>query len=88
MSSFIYSNSYHIKEWLVLAPTVGTFTLIVQMCVQSRVGYLPREASTIGHKFNFKKTELILRPAFALISQALKNTEYIAIVMYIDLFVY
>ena len=88
MSSFIYSNSYHIKEWFVLTPTVGTYTLIVQMCVKSRVGYLPREAGTIGHKFSFKKTELILRPVFALISQALQNTEHIAIVMYIALFVY
>ena len=41
-----------------------------------------------GHKFSFKKTELILRPVFALISQAPKTTEYIAIVMYIALFVY
>ena len=39
------------------------------------VGYLPREAGTIGHKFSFKKTELILRPVFALISQALQSTE-------------
>ena len=75
MSSFIYSNSYHIKEWFVLTPTVGTYTLIVQMCVKSRVGYIPREAGTIGHKFSFKKTELILRSVFALISQALQNTE-------------
>ena len=71
MSSFIYSNSYHIKEWFVLTQTVGTYTLIVQMCVKSGVGYLPREAGTIGHKFSFKKTELILIPVFALISQAL-----------------
>ena len=83
MSSFIYSNLYHIKEWFVMSPTVGTYTLIVQMCVKSRVGYLPREAGTIGHKFSFKKTELILRPVFALISQALQTTEYIAVVMYI-----
>ena len=52
------------------------------------MGYLPREAGTIGQKFSFKITELILRPVFALISQALQNTEYIAIVMYIALFVY
>ena len=58
------------------------------MCVKSRVGYLPREAGTIGYEFSFKKNELILRPVFALISQALQNTEYIAIVMYIALFVY
>ena len=56
------------------------------MCVKSRVGYVPREAGTFGHKFSFKKTELILRPA--LISQALQSTEYISIVMYIALFVY
>ena len=84
MSSFIYSNSYHIKEWFVLTPTLGTYTLIVQMFVKSQVGYLPREAGKIGHKFSFKKTELIL----TLISQALQNTKYIAIVMYIALFVY
>ena len=71
-----------------LTPTEGTYTLIVQMCVKSRVGYLPREAGTIGQNFSFKKTELILIPVFALISQALQNTEYIAIVMYIALFVY
>ena len=67
---------------------MGTYTLIVQMCVKSQVGYLPREAGTIGHKFSFKKTELILRPVFALISQALQNTEKNDIVMYIALFVY
>ena len=88
MPSFIYSNSYQSKEWFVLTPTAGTYTLIIQMCVKSRVCYLPREAGTIGHKFSFKKTELILRPIFALISQALQSTEYIAIVMYIALFVY
>ena len=88
MPSFIYSNSYHIKEWFVLTPTVGTYTINVQMCVKSRVGYLPREAGTIGHEFSFKKTEVILRPVFALISQALQNTENVAIVMYIALFVY
>ena len=88
MYSFIYSNSYHIKELFVLTPTVRTYTLIVQMCKKSRVGYLPQEAGTIGHKFSFKKTELILRPVFALFSQALQNTSYIAIVMYIALFVY
>ena len=71
-----------------MIPTVETYKLIVQMCVKSRVGNLPREASTIGHKFSCKKTELILRPVFALISQALHNTEYIASVMYIALFVY
>ena len=76
MSFFIYSNSYHIKEWFVLTPTMGTYTLIVQMCVKLQVGYLPREAGTIGHKFSLKKTELIHRPVFALISQALENTEF------------
>ena len=55
MSSFIYSNSYHINEWFFLTPTEGTYTLIVQMCVKLRVGYLPREAGTIGHKFSLKK---------------------------------
>ena len=58
------------------------------MCVKLRVGYLPREAGTIGHEFSFKKTELILRPVFAFISQAMQTTEYIVIVMYIALFVY
>ena len=58
------------------------------MCVKSRVGYLPREAGTIGLKFCFKKTELIRTPVFTLISQSLLITEYIAIVMYIALFVY
>ena len=84
---FIYSNLYHIKEWFVRSPTVGTYTLIVQMCVKSQVGYLPWEAGTIGHEFSFKKTELILRPAFVLIIEALQNTEYISIVMYIALFI-
>ena len=88
MSSYIYSNLYHIKEWFVISPTVETYTLIVQMCVKLRVGYLPREAGTIGHEFSFKKTELILRPEFSLISQALQNTEFIAIVMKIAVFVY
>ena len=82
MFSFIYSNFYHINEWFGMTPTVGTCTLIVQMCVKLR------EASTIGRKFSFKKTELILRPLFALIKQALLNTEYIAIVIYIALLVY
>ena len=79
MSYFIYSTLYYIKEWFVMTPTVGTYELIVQMCVKLRVGYLPREAGTIGYKFIFKKTELILIPVFALISQSLQNTEYIAI---------
>ena len=39
-------------------------------------------------KYSFKKTELFLRPVFALIRQALKNTDYIAIVMCIAFFVY
>ena len=88
MSSFIYLNLYHIKEWFVMTPTVQTYKLIVQMCVKPQVGYLPGEAGTIGHKFSFKKTKLILRPVFALISQTLQNTEYIDIGMYIALFVY
>ena len=65
-----------------MTPSVVTYTKNVQMCVKSRVGYLPREAGTIGHEFIFKRT------VFALISQALQTTEYIAIVMYIALFVY
>ena len=65
---------YHIKEWFGMTPTVGKNTLIVQMCVKLRVSYLPLEAGTIGHKFSFKKTELILRPVFALISQAPQKT--------------
>jgi hypothetical protein len=28
MSSFIYSNSYHIKEWFDLTPTVGIATAV------------------------------------------------------------
>ena len=72
MSSFIYSNLYHIKEWFVLTPIVGTYTLIVQMCVKSRVEYLPLEAGIIGHKFCFKKTELILRPVFAFVVKLCK----------------
>ena len=60
------------KNGLSWPHTVGTYTLIVQMCVKSWVGYLPREAGTV----------------FALISQALQTTEYIAVVMYIALFVY
>ena len=53
LSSFINSNLYHIKEWFVMTPTEGIYTLIVQMCVKSRVGYLPREAGTIGQIFSF-----------------------------------
>ena len=87
MFSLIYSNLNNIKERFVITPTVGTYILIVQRCVKLRSGYLPREAGIIGHKFSFKKTELILRPVFALISQALQNTEYITIIMYC-LFVY
>ena len=68
-----------------MTPTVGTYTLFVQMCVKLRVGYLAREAGTIGHKFSFKKTELILRPVFALISKALQNTEYIAVYCFVCL---
>ena len=37
MSSFIYVNFYHIKYWFVITPTVGTYTLIVQMRVKLRV---------------------------------------------------
>ena len=53
LSSFINSKLYHIKEWFVLTPTDRTYTLIVQMCVKSRVGFLPREAGTIGQIFSF-----------------------------------
>ena len=59
-----------------MTPTVGIYTLIVQMCVKSREGYLPWEAGTTGHKFSFRKSELIVRPVFALISKALQNTEF------------
>ena len=52
-----------------MTPTESEYTLIVQMCVKSRVGFLPREAGTIGQMFSFWKTEF--RPVFALISQAL-----------------
>ena len=57
-------------------------------CVWSRkwVTYPERPAqldiNLVSRKLNF------LGPVFALISQALQNTEYIAIVMYIALFVY
>ena len=61
-------------------PNCRNIYIFVQMCVKSRVGNLPQEAGTIGHKFSFKKFELILRPVFALISQALQNTKYIALV--------
>ena len=88
MSSFIYSNLYHIQKGYVMTPTAGTYTLIVQMCVKSQVGYLPREAGTMDINLVSRKLNPILRPVFALISQALQNTEYIAIVMYIALFVY
>ena len=50
-----------------MTPTVVNYTLIVQMCVKLRVGYLPQEADTTGHNFSFKKTELTLRPVFALV---------------------
>ena len=48
LSSFINSKLYHIKEWFVMTPTENEYTLIVQMCVKSRVGFLPQEAGTIG----------------------------------------
>ena len=53
ISSFINSKLYHIKEWFVMTPTESEYTLIVQMCVKSRVGFLPREAGTIGQIFSF-----------------------------------
>ena len=53
LSSFINLKLYHIKEWFVMTPTESEYTLIVQMCVKSRVGFLPREAGTIGQIFSF-----------------------------------
>ena len=53
LSSFINSKLYHIKKWFVMTPTESEYTLIVQMCVKSRVGFLPREAGTIGQIFSF-----------------------------------
>ena len=53
LSSFINSKLYHIKEWFVMTPTESEYILIVQMCVKSRVGFLPREAGTIGQIFSF-----------------------------------
>ena len=53
LSSSLYSKLYHIKEWFIMTSTEGIYTLIVQMCVKSRVGYLPREAGTIGQIFSF-----------------------------------
>ena len=53
LSSFNNSKLYHIKEWFVMTPTESEYTLIVQMCVKSRVGFLPREAGTIGQIFSF-----------------------------------
>ena len=53
LSSFINSNLYHIKEWFVMTPTEGIYTLNVQTCVKSRVGYLAREDGTIGQRFGF-----------------------------------
>ena len=53
ISSFINSKLYHIKEWFVVTPTESKYTLIVQMCVKSRVGFLPQEAGTIGQIFSF-----------------------------------
>ena len=53
LSSFINSNLHNIKEWFVMTPTEGIYTLIVQMCVKSRVGYLPRVAGKIGQMFSF-----------------------------------
>ena len=53
LSSFINSKLYHIKDWFVMTPNEGNYTLIVQMCVKLRVGYLPQEADTIGQRFSF-----------------------------------
>ena len=52
-----------------MTPTESKYTLIVQMCVKLREGFLPREAGLIGQIFSFSKTEF--RPVFALFSQAL-----------------
>ena len=53
LSCFINSKLYPIKEWFVMTPTESEYTLIVQMCVKSRVGYLPREAGRIEQIFSF-----------------------------------
>ena len=53
LPSFINSKLYHIKEWFAMTPTESEYKLIVQMCVKSRVGFLPREAGTIGQIFSF-----------------------------------
>ena len=53
LSSFMNSKLYHIKEWFVMTPTEREYILIVQMCVKSRVGFLPREAGMIGQIFSF-----------------------------------
>mgnify|MGYP000918001328 CR=1 FL=1 len=49
----VNSKLYHIKEWFVMTQTESEYTLIVQMCVKSREGILPREAGTIGQIFSF-----------------------------------
>jgi hypothetical protein len=67
-------------------PNCGNIYINCSNVCEVASGLLTREAGTIGHKFSFKKTDLILWPVFALISQALQNTEYIAILMYIALF--
>ena len=41
LSSFINSKIYHINKWFVMTPTKSEYTLIVQMCVKSRVGSYP-----------------------------------------------
>ena len=53
LSSIINSKLYHIRESFEMTPTESEYTFIVQMCVKSRVGFLPREAGTIGQIFSF-----------------------------------
>ena len=53
LTPFIFSNVYYIREWFVITPIEGIYTLVVQMCVKSRVSYLPREAGTIEQRFSF-----------------------------------
>ena len=53
LSYFIYSNLHDIKEWFVMTATKGIYTLIVQISVKSRVGYLPQEANTVGQRLSF-----------------------------------
>ena len=69
-------------------PTEGIYTLIVQMCVKLRVGYFPERPAQLDRDLVSRKLKSVYGPIFALISQALQNTENVAIVMNIALFVY